>query len=276
MRSIGSTVPAKDWSRSGSTWWPDARASEPSAASACVISTTPARRCPPPVSTVRGSVARRRSVVGSRRAVRESPADLGRHRGNTVDAVDAQRIAGSSLWAWTITTSSASADQPASSAETASVDFPAPLAPRSNSARPSRTMAAPWRMKRSWCASNHVSGRYTHRSKEYRAARSGRWMCARSPATVITRPGGAATTIPSGSGQNSIPSISECGGRAGAVAGVASTEIVALGSLRGGSKTSRLARRARSRSSSDACNATRHTGDVDDTGGHEPRRVASR
>ena len=64
-----------------------------------------------------------------------------------------------SLGAWTITTSSASAARPASSAETASVDFPAPLAPRSNSARPSRTMAAPWRMKRPWRASSHVSGR---------------------------------------------------------------------------------------------------------------------
>ena len=63
------------------------------AASACVMRTTPARRCPPPVSTVRGSVARLRGSSSRRRRFGKLPADLGRHRRHTMDAVDARAVA---------------------------------------------------------------------------------------------------------------------------------------------------------------------------------------
>ena len=175
----------------------------------------------------------------------------------------------------TITTSSASASQPASSAETASVDFPAPLCPRSSNARPSRTIAAPWSTKRSWRASNHASGRYTHPSKKGSAARSGRWICALVPATVMTRPDGAETTTPSGPSQNLIPSISECGGTSWRLRRLRVDRDRGhrfLGrrveDLEAGAEVAvaLVVRRPQ-------CDG--HTCDVDDTGRHEPRRVAS-
>ena len=125
-------------------------------------------------------------------------------------------------WPAMITTSSASARPTRVERGDRERRLPASAGPEQQRPHAStRTMAAPWRMKRSWRASNHVSGRYTQPFEGGRStARSGTSASARSPATVITRPGGHGDDHPVGFGPElearAAPSAAvETGGRRG-------------------------------------------------------------